>query len=64
MIAVNNPPSTRVWPVKCPKNVYDLERRAQIWRYDPALRYRSMVYISPHIKGSDGTQKPASPSEI
>lgn len=55
MIAVNSPPSTRVWPVKLPRNVYDLDRRAHIWRYDPQLQYVERVYRSPEIRGTDGT---------
>jgi SAM-dependent methyltransferase len=55
MIAVNKPPSTRVWPVKCPANVYELDRRAQIQCFDPEIKQWSMVYQSPFITGDDGT---------
>jgi len=58
MIAVNNPPSTRVWPVKCPENVYELDRRSQIWCYDPALGEWTNVYTAPWITGIDGSQVP------
>jgi SAM-dependent methyltransferase len=58
MIGVNKPPTTDVWPVKMPKNVYELDRRAQIWCYDPGLAQWEMVYRSPWITGSDGTLVP------
>lgn len=56
MIAVNNPPSTRVYPVRCPRDVYDLDRRAQIWSYDVGAGQWRMVYRSPLIRGVDGTE--------
>src|SRR5215472_10146355 len=35
MILTNqNAPNTSVPPVRCPENIYELDRRAQIWRYD------------------------------
>lgn len=58
MIAVNNPPSTDVWPVKCPENVYQLDRRAQIWCYDPETSQWTNVYTAPWVTGNDGTQVP------
>lgn len=56
MIAVNNPPSTRIYPVRCPRNVYDLDRRAQIWSYDVSVGQWRMVYRSPLIRAEDGTE--------
>ncbi|NES94071.1 MAG: class I SAM-dependent methyltransferase [Desertifilum sp. SIO1I2] len=60
MIAVNNPPSTAVWPVKCPENVYQLDRRAQIWCYDPTNPAGGWTnaYTAPWVTGSDGTEVP------
>ena len=58
MIGVNKPPTTHVWPVKMPENVYQLDRRAQIWCYDPATAQWEMVYRSPWIIGSDGGEVP------
>lgn len=46
------------WPVKCPDDVYDLDLRAQIWRYDPERQQWRQVYISPLIIGLMGQPVP------
>ncbi|HVT34534.1 MAG TPA: hypothetical protein VHE37_03045, partial [Nevskiaceae bacterium] len=30
------PPDWSPWPVDCPNDPYDIDRRAQIWQYTPA----------------------------
>jgi hypothetical protein len=54
MIKANNPPPLRVWPTKCPDDVYDLDRRAQIWCFDPKAESWTRSFVSPLIKGRDG----------
>ena len=57
----------KIWPVECPdtiEGIYELDRRAQIWRYRPELKEWKMVYRSPLVspvekymetlKGNDG----------
>lgn len=46
------------WPVKCPADVYDLDLRAQIWRYDPERQEWKRVYVSPLIVGRTGELVP------
>jgi ubiquinone/menaquinone biosynthesis C-methylase UbiE len=59
MIGVNKTrPSMSIWPVKCPDDIYQLDRRAQIWRHNPRIGEWQQVYISPMIPGNDGTEVP------
>jgi hypothetical protein len=52
MVRVNNPPPAMIyWPIKAPENVYDLDRKAQIWRYDPRAGNWVQVFTSPMIVG-------------
>lgn len=44
MSGSNVPPS---FPVECPENLFDLDLRAQIWRYTPETGNWEMVFISP-----------------
>jgi hypothetical protein len=46
------------WPVKCPADVYDLDLRAQIWRYDPLEERCWQVHTSPLIVGRTGQKVP------
>lgn len=48
------------WPVEKFESPYDLDLRAQIWRYDPRLNEWENVFISPMIKGSEGFEVPLS----
>jgi hypothetical protein len=44
-----------VWPVECPDNMddlYKLDRRAQIWAYDPAAGTWEMVHRAPEVEGN------------
>src|SRR5580765_1096817 len=54
MIKVNNPHAMRQWPTKCPKDIDDLDRRAQIWRFNPKTGNWREVFRSPLILGPDG----------
>jgi hypothetical protein len=55
MVRVNNPPpAMKHWPVKTPENVYDLDRRAQIWRYEPPGGKWVQIFVSPMIVGRTG----------
>ena len=64
-----------IWPVDCPdtiEGIYELDRRAQIWRYRPENKEWKMVYRSPLIppekkhmktlKGKDGKERKISTS--
>ena len=43
-----------VWPVECPENPFDLDMRAEIWRYDPIKATWERVHKAPMIIGSHG----------
>lgn len=47
-----------VWPVECPADPYDLDMRAEIWRYDPLRDEWERVFKSPMITGSHGKPIP------
>lgn len=44
----------RPWPVECPADLYDLDRRAQIWEYTPETDTWQMVFRSPTVHGNNG----------
>lgn len=46
------------WPVVCPDNPYDLDLRAEIWRYDIRRDLWERVFKSPTIIGSHGKRIP------
>jgi len=48
----------RIWPVPCPDDVYTLDMRAQIWRYEPVSRRWKRVYVSPLVQGTNGRRVP------
>lgn len=63
----------KIWPVECPdtlEGIYELDRRAQIWRYKPEINEWKMVYRSPLVspvkkymetlKGNDGKERKVS----
>ncbi len=55
MIKVNNPPPDLFpWPIDSPDDVYELDRRAVIWRFDPIEQYWEQVYTSPIVTGRFG----------
>jgi len=47
-----------VWPVECPENPFDLDLRAEIWRYSVAADSWERVFKAPIIRGSDGSRIP------
>lgn len=59
MMKVNHPlPDLKPWPVECPDDVYDVDRRAEIWRYDPPTDSWLRVYQAPWVKGRSKAQVP------
>ncbi|MFO0752034.1 MAG: hypothetical protein U0411_01745 [Thermodesulfovibrionales bacterium] len=46
------------WPVECPRNPFDLDLRAEIWRYSPHDDRWERVYKAPTITGSHGKPIP------
>lgn len=46
------------WPVERPDNPFDLDLRAQIWRFNPRNQEWKNVFISPMIMGKDGFEVP------
>lgn len=58
MIKANDPPELSHWPVKCPIDLYSLDRRAQIWRCDPRTNHWQQVFVSPLVLGVDGKLVP------
>jgi hypothetical protein len=52
MNRINLPlPDMKPWPTDWKPNVYDYDRRAQIWCYDPALGHWHLAYQAPHVTG-------------
>ena len=48
----------QVWPVRIPDQLFDIDLRAEIWRYDPASDGWRRVFLSPMAQGIDGYQVP------
>ncbi|MBZ0157486.1 MAG: hypothetical protein K8I29_14910 [Alphaproteobacteria bacterium] len=46
------------WPVECPENPFDIDLRAEIWRYSPRTDEWERVYKAPIITGSHGKPIP------
>jgi hypothetical protein len=46
------------WPVECPENPFDLDMRAEIWRYSPQDGSWEKVFKAPLIAGSHGKPIP------
>lgn len=53
MLKVYSQMKVSVWPVDCPDDIYQLDRRAQIWQYTPATHQWQMVYRSPLVPSTD-----------
>ncbi len=51
-IKASRPPGFLFWPIRCPDDVYDVDRRAEIWRFAPEDGSWQRVYQSPWA-GSD-----------
>lgn len=45
------PPNVSPWPVETPDDVYDIDRRAEIWRYTPEAERWDRVYQAPWVPG-------------
>lgn len=50
----NPPPRMRPWPVLCPDDLYDIDRRAQVWEYTPETASWRLVYRAPVVTGTNG----------
>ena len=58
MVKAVQPPGLDPWPTRCPEDIYDLDRRAQIWRFSPATGEWRQVYTSPLVARNDGRDVP------
>lgn len=47
-----------IWPVECPEDPFQLDLRAEIWRYSVSDDSWERVFKAPIIKGSDGRPIP------
>lgn len=56
----HNPPvpDFKPWPTEVPDSVYDVDRRAEIWCYDPPAERWTRVYQAPWVKGRTIAQVP------
>ncbi len=53
------PPANLVpWPSLSPDDMYDADRRAEIWQYNPLTESWLRVYIAPWLEGVDGKPTP------
>ena len=53
-IKAARPPGLTFWPVQCPDDVYDIDRRAEIWKFDPAVGAWHRAYRSPLVEPRPG----------
>ena len=51
-------PDLKPWPVDCPNDIYEVDRHAEIWCYDPATRGWTRVYRAPQVSGRNGRMVP------
>jgi hypothetical protein len=58
LLKVHNPAPLRCWPTNGPDDVYDLDLRAQIWRYAPGPGIWQRVFVSPRVVGTGGREVP------
>jgi SAM-dependent methyltransferase len=49
-----------MWPVKTPEGPFDIDLRAEIWRYSPTSAQWTRVYHAPLVVGADGFEVPRS----
>jgi hypothetical protein len=52
------PPNLVPWPSTSPEDIYDSDRRVEIWRYDPLNGSWERVYLCPWVEGLDGKPAP------
>ncbi len=57
-IKAARPPGLIFWPVRCPDDVYDIDRRAEIWKFDPQVDGWQRVYQSPWVEPEPGLRVP------
>jgi len=57
-IKAARPPDLVQWPIRCPDDVYEIDRRAEIWRFDPAARCWLRVFKSPWVEPEPGLRVP------
>lgn len=59
MMKGNNPaPNIKPWPVHTPDDLYDVDRRAEIWCYTPQIDHWECVYRAPWVMGRNGRTSP------
>ncbi len=56
MLKLTGPPPHHCWPVNCPDDLYQLDRRAEIWCYDPREEAWERVFKSPLVTGVEGRE--------
>ncbi|MCB1690525.1 MAG: class I SAM-dependent methyltransferase, partial [Halioglobus sp.] len=49
-----------IWPVKTPEGPFDIDLRAEIWRYSPTDAQWKRVYHAPMVIGAEGFEVPRS----
>lgn len=52
------PPDWKPWPVQCPDDLYDVDRRTQIWQYTPESGVWKKVFQAPWVKSRNGRDVP------
>jgi SAM-dependent methyltransferase len=50
----------RIWPVRIPEGIWDIDLRAEIWRYHPASDTWDKMFTSPLVEGFGGEKVPLS----
>lgn len=56
-LRINHPvPAISPWPVECPDELDDLDRRSQIWEYTPETDAWALVYQAPLVPRQGGGQ--------
>ena len=59
MTKVNKPlPDLKPWPTECPDDVYEVDRRAEIWRYDAPQDTWTRVFQAPYVRGRTKARVP------
>ncbi len=59
MLKVNLPrPDWKPWPVESPDDREAIDRRAEIWCYDPAAQSWTMLFKAPWVEGKQGGRVP------
>jgi SAM-dependent methyltransferase len=58
LLNLHDPARLAPWPTNCPPDAYDLDLRAQIWRYDFRADRWARVFHAPLVTGPDGRTVP------